>query len=158
MATITKMQPGVEVNILAVPNMARQPGEPDWILAAYIETGDVFGKQCDHLMAHLVAEPTPPTWVAHCGAAFQLVLPADSGTEVQVFGENDLQKRAAQGDEEVREILSVTIVSTDSVILQAFTLPLVEPDGEPLVNGQAGGIVIDTLRLMMTVLHEDATR
>jgi hypothetical protein len=150
MATVTTMQPGIEVNILAVPNMQWEPGQPDWIMAAYVERGDTFGQQCDHLMAHLVSEPVPPPWVAHCGAAFQLVLPVDAPPPT---GEVDLQERALAGDEQVEEILAVTVVTTDSVILQSFTLPLVEPQGEATVNGVVGGLIVDTLRLMMTVLH-----
>jgi hypothetical protein len=152
MALANRTYPGIEVNIIAVPNMSQRDDEPAWMLATYVELGDVFTKQCDHLMAHLVSEPSPPPWVAHCGAAFQVVEPARAMTEVTIDA-GDLQQRALSGDDAVKEILAVTIVTTDSVILQSFTLPLIEPLDDPHVNGHVGGHVIDTLRLMMTVLH-----
>jgi hypothetical protein len=155
MATVTREVPGLEVNMLAVPNMQQKPGEPDWILSCYVETGDRFGQQCDHLMAHLVSEPVPPPWVAHAGIAFQTILPIGPEVEVTIPSGGNLQQRAVEGDDAVQEILAVTVVSFDSTILQSFTLPLVEPQHEPLVNGQTGGIIVDTLRLMMTVLHGD---
>ena len=145
---------GIEISTIIVQDTA-EDADNSVVCVAYVETGESFGEQCDHLMGHLVNEPAPPQWIAHAGGAYEVVGTTDM---LATFGADfDLQEKFKEGDERVREIIAVTIVTTDSVITQSFVPPLLEPTGEPRVNMAVGGIVPNTLRLMVTVLNDKET-
>ena len=140
---------GLEASAIAVQD-TDPLGDGTVVVLTYIETGESFLHQCEHLMKHIESEEIPPRWIAHAGGAYEVVTPS----LIDVVS-MDLQERFKQGDENVREIVAITIVSIDSVVTQSFTVPLLEPTGEPRVNNVVGGIVPDTLRLMVTELNKE---
>jgi hypothetical protein len=143
---------GIEISILLVQD-GTEDGEDTAICSAYVETGAALVAQCDHLMGHLVSEPTPPQWIAHAGGAYEIV----DARFADLFHQ-DLQERFKNGDERVREVVVVTIASPDRLVVQSYSQPLLEPVGHTHVNDPAlDSTVADLLRLMVTTLHGERT-